>query len=316
VDGDGDGYGKGSLQPVCYNGTGTPTGYSTNNTDCDDGNIAVWQSSLLYIDADGDGYDGGQAIICYGATLPAGYKAATSGTDCNDNIAAINPGAPEICDNNIDDNCNGVIDENCLVDCDNATALTTTNITEGSAQLNWTAIANPVQWQVRYKTVNLGSKWIDVFVSGDKRTVTISPLLANQNYVWQIRATCGTTWTEYSGANKFETLASALFVSARQANATEANTTIAEGKVIQLYPNPSTGRFQLLVRLSKSVNANAKIELFSTSGQAVFSSSGVVANSILQTAVQVPVTLPSGMYVVKITTAKEVQQTKLVYSKN
>jgi hypothetical protein len=43
-------------------------------------------------DADGDGFD-----ICFS-------------NDCNDSNAAINPGAMEVC-NNIDDNCNGLIDE-------------------------------------------------------------------------------------------------------------------------------------------------------------------------------------------------------------
>ena len=52
-------------------------------------------------DTDGDGYLG----------TPTGC-----GTDCNDNNAAIKPGATEVCDN-VDNNCNGQIDESLTQSC-------------------------------------------------------------------------------------------------------------------------------------------------------------------------------------------------------
>ncbi|MEA1922677.1 MAG: DUF1566 domain-containing protein, partial [Pseudomonadota bacterium] len=53
-------------------------------------------------------------------TRPTGYfvaaeLTATSG-DCNDSIAAINPGATEICGDGVDNNCNGEIDEGCCAE--------------------------------------------------------------------------------------------------------------------------------------------------------------------------------------------------------
>jgi hypothetical protein len=85
-----------------------------NNTDCNDNDINVYTSSSLFIDADGDGYDAGTSIQCYGATLPSGYIATTLGSDCNDANGNVHPNATEVC-NGIDDDCDTQIDENAFI---------------------------------------------------------------------------------------------------------------------------------------------------------------------------------------------------------
>ena len=99
---DGDGYGVNVLVACGV----------TNNTDCNDSNALVYQSTALFVDADGDGYTSGQSlVVCYGATLPSGFALTNIGIDCNDNFAAINPGAAEVPYNGIDDDCDLLIDE-------------------------------------------------------------------------------------------------------------------------------------------------------------------------------------------------------------
>jgi len=88
ADTDNDTYGNAAVSVVSC--TGAPAGYVSNNTDCDDTNINVYQSANLYADADGDGYtNGAQVPVCYGASIPAGYTATSLGSDCDDTNNAI-----------------------------------------------------------------------------------------------------------------------------------------------------------------------------------------------------------------------------------
>ncbi|MBC6369005.1 hypothetical protein DDT91_19610 [Algoriphagus sp. AK58] len=63
-----------------------------------------------YQDLDGDGY-GNPSEPIQSCTKLEGY--VLDNTDCNDFLAAINPGAKEICGNGIDENCNGMDDDVC-----------------------------------------------------------------------------------------------------------------------------------------------------------------------------------------------------------
>ncbi|HMK25706.1 MAG TPA: MopE-related protein [Chitinophagaceae bacterium] len=85
---------------VCHYDVATASWHSINI------NLNAWPEHQVHGDVrlddqDGDGYVPNNAC---------GY--GTPG-DCNDNNAAINPGATEICGNNIDENCNGMSDDLC-----------------------------------------------------------------------------------------------------------------------------------------------------------------------------------------------------------
>jgi len=67
-------------------------------------------------DKDGDGYcDAAMTVVGTPTVCP--HSATNTGDDCNDNNAALNPGATEVCDD-IDNNCVAGIDEGCDNDSD------------------------------------------------------------------------------------------------------------------------------------------------------------------------------------------------------
>jgi hypothetical protein len=113
ADTDGDTYGAGGEVLLCAVDAATPpAGYVLNNTDCDNNNAEIYQSNSLYVDADNDGYtSGATAVVCYGAAVPSGYIGSLTAIDCNDQIAAVNPGQGEVLYNGVDDNCDGNKDE-------------------------------------------------------------------------------------------------------------------------------------------------------------------------------------------------------------
>ncbi|MBL0013335.1 MAG: T9SS type A sorting domain-containing protein [Flavobacterium sp.] len=76
----------------------------------DSKSITVNAGTLYYVDADGDGFTSNspQVLSC---TQLSGYVLTSSGVDCNDSNAAVNPNASEVLANGIDDNCDGTTDE-------------------------------------------------------------------------------------------------------------------------------------------------------------------------------------------------------------
>ncbi len=72
-------------------------------------NITVIPAPLdWYVDQDGDSY--GFGTVYQTSCASPGANFVNNNTDCDDGNSGINPGATENCTNDIDDNCNGIID--------------------------------------------------------------------------------------------------------------------------------------------------------------------------------------------------------------
>jgi hypothetical protein len=73
--------------------------------------FTIETESVWYEDQDGDGF-GNANSSTFACSAPDGF--VSNSLDCNDATQTIYPGAPELCDN-LDNNCNAVIDEGLLL---------------------------------------------------------------------------------------------------------------------------------------------------------------------------------------------------------
>jgi len=107
-DADFDGFGNIlSLIITCFDFP--PLGFVEDSSDCDDTNNLIYVTIEYYADTDGDffGDEFNSDLFC-SLLPPAGF--VIDSTDCDDTNPEIYPGAVEIL-NNLDDNCNDLIDE-------------------------------------------------------------------------------------------------------------------------------------------------------------------------------------------------------------
>ncbi|MCB9742660.1 MAG: FG-GAP repeat protein [Alphaproteobacteria bacterium] len=104
-DQDGDGYGA---DEVTAGGCEAPGGYVAEAGDCDDLNPSLNPETVWYQDLDSDGF-GATEFFTQACEQPDGYLADAG--DCDDLDRAVNPDAIEVCNEGVDDNCDGYADD-------------------------------------------------------------------------------------------------------------------------------------------------------------------------------------------------------------
>ncbi|MBK6484565.1 MAG: T9SS type A sorting domain-containing protein [Chitinophagaceae bacterium] len=197
IDSDGDGHGTSSGSILMYS-CFPPDGYAFDSTDCDDENAQIYPTSneycngiddncngnidegislTFYADADNDDFGNANNPID-SCAQPSGY--VTDSTDCDDTNTNIFPGADENSNNNIDDDCDGEIDEFGV------------GIAEVNSTSFFTVSPNPANYQTTIQFTILHSSRVSISIydlSGRKINTFIDEELQQGDHSFQINTT-------------------------------------------------------------------------------------------------------------------------------
>ncbi len=168
-------------------------------------NITITPQPLWYLDADNDNYYTGSPVPS--CTSPgAGYTTATllGGGDCLDNNPAINPGATDICYNNIDENCNGIKSDGCAPVVVNMTAsYHNTTLPSFSTAIPAVAYTYPGTTNIKYRysitNVTTGITAADIIQTSRYITIPASLHLYNATYTIKVSAVINDEIVAFAG---------------------------------------------------------------------------------------------------------------------
>jgi len=138
--------------------------------------------------------------------------------------------------------------------------LSTTAITNSTAQVNWTNLVSADTFRVRYSvngTTNFA--WKDVSGAGGTTSAPLAGLAASTTYQWQVRTICNGVAGAYSSSVLFTTLA--------QRSAAISGTDKLHD--VLLYPNPA--RSNVTLQFDADATGQGMLIMYDVAGREVYS---------------------------------------------
>ncbi len=164
---------------------------------------APFALTTYYADADNDGY-GNPSVTVLGCQAPAGYVA--TGTDCDDTLNSVHPGAVDVCGDGLDNDCNGIVDNvGQIGGCNPGLAsLTGTYCGATLSNSNVTLVANYIQGAQGYRfrvrnaatnaVVGIVDRPVNSFALSNMPGITLST-----TYLVDVALRVGNVWQAFYG---------------------------------------------------------------------------------------------------------------------
>ena len=171
------------------------------------------------------------------------------------------------------------------------------------ATLKWGEATGAKSYIIEYNKV--GNTHVKS-ITTTKKTITLTGLAANTQYVWQVKTDCGTNPNSPSGFSE-----SKMFTTL-SAKITDSNLT----SPFSIYPNPADGNFTIDLGLDNEAGGEAIIQVISMVGQILSSEKCSVVNGALQKEMKLKDAVADEMYFVKVIFNDQVYLRQLVIEKN
>ncbi|MBA3648031.1 MAG: aryl-sulfate sulfotransferase [Chitinophagales bacterium] len=177
-------------------------------------------------------------------------------------------------------------------------ALKIIDTTAISAVVIWNQATNAVKYNIQYRPQG-STEWISKIVSGELLIDTLTGLVPNTVYEWQIQSWCDDSGINQSGFTTVRTFSTLLPTGIKE----------IPTQALKIFPNPSSGRINIEWTPNTRITENDKIQILNLLGQEVKSIKVPQANNHITTGIE---SLPVGIYMVRITSGSEIMEGRLL----